>query len=102
MQEKHYDLAKKLYSESIRLHPTAVAYTNRGKSYDIVLDNEGAEEDYSKAIQMDPSYSKPYQPLIKILKKKHKERAQEVFNKMKTNVKDQKAIEEAEKELSKE
>lgn len=103
MQEKNYDLAKKLYSESIRLYPTAVAYTNRGKAYDIIMDTEGAEEDYLKSIKVDPSYSKSYTALIHLyLKKKHKEKAQDILSQMKTNVKDQKAIDDAQKEVSKE
>jgi pentatricopeptide repeat protein len=101
MMSNDLNIAKKLYSESIRLFPTAVAYTNRGKAFDKLMDLASAQEDYRNAIKSDPTYPKSYIALVHLLVKSKKvEEAKEVMNNMIQNVKDKKSIDEAQKAIT--
>lgn len=48
------DQALESYTESIRLHPTAEAFTHRGVAYYDKGDDRKAIEDYSEALRLDP------------------------------------------------
>lgn len=52
--------AERLYSESIRLHPTAEAHTFLGWTYSFQGNLDNAINECKKAIAVDPSFGNPY------------------------------------------
>lgn len=52
--------AVELYSESLRLFPTAEAYTFRGWAYSFQGDYDRAIEECLRAIALDPGFGNPY------------------------------------------
>lgn len=55
-----YDMAVELYKRSLKLHPTAEAYTFLGWTYHFQGKLEEAIEECKKAIQVDPEFGNPY------------------------------------------
>lgn len=49
-----------LYTRSVKLHPTAEAYTFRGWTYSMLRDLDRAIEDCRRAIEVDPTFGNPY------------------------------------------
>jgi Tfp pilus assembly protein PilF len=54
------DAAIELFTDSLRTHPTAEAYTFRGWAYSFLGRIEEAVEECQKAIATDPSFGNPY------------------------------------------
>jgi Tfp pilus assembly protein PilF len=55
-----YDMAVELYKRSLKLHPTAEAYTYLGWTYRYQGKLEEAIAECKKAIQLDPEFGNPY------------------------------------------
>lgn len=55
-----YDMAVELYKRSLKLHPTAEAYTFLGWTYHFQGKLDEAIEECKKAIQLDPEFGNPY------------------------------------------
>lgn len=55
-----YDMAVELYKRSLKLHPTAEAYTFLGWTYHFQGKLDEAIEECKKAIQVDPEFGNPY------------------------------------------
>ncbi len=55
-----YDMAEELYKRSIKLHPTAEAYTFLGWTYHYQGKLDEAIEECRKAIYLDPDFGTPY------------------------------------------
>jgi Tfp pilus assembly protein PilF len=56
----HLDDAVVLFTRSLRVHPTAEAYTFRGWAYSLAGRLEEAIEECRKAIATDPGFGNPY------------------------------------------
>ena len=55
-----YDMAEELYKRSIKLFPTAEAYTFLGWTYNYQGKVDAAIEECRKAIRVDPDFGTPY------------------------------------------
>lgn len=55
-----YEMAVELYKRSLKLHPTAEAYTFLAGTYHFQGKIEDAIEECKKAIQVDPDFGAPY------------------------------------------
>ena len=55
-----YQQAIELYTRSIKLFPTAEAYTFRGWTYSFLKDYDRAIEECMQAIRVDPEFGNPY------------------------------------------
>lgn len=55
-----YEMAVELYQRSLKLHPTAEAYTFLADTYHFQGKIEDAIEECRKAIQVDPDFGTPY------------------------------------------
>ena len=58
--EGDYDLAVKLYRESLALHPTAEAHTFLGWTFHFQGKIEEAIDECKRAIEVDPEFGNPY------------------------------------------
>jgi Tfp pilus assembly protein PilF len=58
--EGEFDEAIRLYTKSVKLYPTAEAYTFRGWTYSFKGDLDKAIEDCHRAIETDPDFGNPY------------------------------------------
>lgn len=59
--DEHYEDAINAYTAAISLNPdSAIAYSNRGSTYNRITQYEKAIEDCSKAIELDPNYSRAF------------------------------------------
>lgn len=79
---ENYDKAIECYEKAIELNPEyAMAYNNRGYSYNKLGEEEKAIEDYSKAIEINPEYALAYSNRgISYSNKGEEEKAMEDYN----------------------
>ena len=70
--EKNFDVAIKLYRESIQLHPTAEAHTFLGWTYSYLERLDDAILECHRAIAVDPDFGNPYNDIGSYLMKQGK------------------------------
>jgi len=78
LTEERYDEAVELFSKVIDVEPqSASAYVNRGKAYAALNETDKAMEDYTTAIELDPTLADELRPEIDAWKQAEEEKEQD-------------------------